>query len=364
MTWTSPLRPRISISTIGVSVTIATGKSMKHEIMRVGIDLAKSVFVIYGVDDLGQCQLRRQLRRSQVLPFFANLSPCLIGMEAGSGAHYWARELCALGHDARIMDARLVAPYRSQGPTGKNDSNDAAAICEAIGRPQMRFVPLKDPDQQAVLLVHRVRRSRVREQTRLGNQLRGLLAEFGVVLPRGLARLKREWPKMRQSQADQVPELAWEELDALFRRLIDLRDEILTYDRKLETHVRGDARAKRVIGINGIGQITASAIVATVGNGRDFKNGRQFAAWLGLVPRQSSSGGRNTLGSITKRGDEYLRTLLVHGARAELRHVHRRSDAKSRWAQKLKEVKHHNKAAVALANKHARQAWAMLALDS
>jgi transposase len=337
---------------------------MNQTIMRLGLDLAKSVFVVYGVDERDKCQLRRQLRRAEVLNFFAKLEPCLVGMEAGSGAHYWARELCALGHDARIIDPRLVIPYRSQGRTGKNDSNDAAAICEAVGRPQMRFVPLKDADQQAVLLVHRIRRSRVREQTRLANQLRGLLAEFGIVLPRGLARLKREWPKMRQSQAERVPGLAWEELDILFSRLLSLHEEIIGYDRKLETHVHSDDRVKRLCEISGIGRITASALVATVGNGRDFKNGRQFAAWLGLVPRQTSSGGRNTLGGITKRGDEYLRTLLVHGARCELMHVHRRSDPKSRWAQQLKENKHCNKVAVALANKHARQAWAVLTMES
>lgn len=333
---------------------------MNKSIMRLGLDLAKSVFVLYGVDERGRCQLRRQLRRSEVLNFFANLEPCLVGMEAGSGAHYWARELRTLGHDARIMDARLVAPYRSQGRTGKNDSNDAAAICEAVGRPHMRFVPIKAVDQQAVLIVHRVRKSRVEEQNRVANQLRGLLAEFGIVIPRGLKRLKREWPDVRQIDADRVPALAWQELDALYQRLVDLHEVILSYDRKIEAHVRRDARVARLCTVNGIGPITASALVATIGNGRDFKNGRQFGAWLGLVPRQTSSGGRNQLGRITKRGDTYLRTLLVHGARAELMHVHRRPDHKSQWASRLRDDKPWNKAAVALANKHARWAWAIL----
>lgn len=331
--------------------------------MRVGLDLAKSVFVVYGVDERGNCQLRRQLRRGEVLSLFARLSPCTVGMEAGSGAHYWARELIELGHDARIMDPRLVVPYRSQGRTGKNDSNDAAAICEAVGRPQMRFVPIKNVDQQAILIVHRVRKARVEEKNRVANQLRGFLAEFGIVIPRGLQRLKREWLPMRQCNADRVPMLAWEELDTLYRRLQALEEEILAYDRKVEAHVRRDARAKRLCEISGIGPITASALVATIGNGRDFKNGRQLGAWLGLTPRQYSSGGRNMLGRITKRGDVYLRTLLVHGARAELRHVHRRTDPKSRWAHRLKEDKPWNKAAVALANKHARHAWAILKND-
>lgn len=333
---------------------------MSEEIMRVGLDLAKSVFAVYGVDCRGRCQLRRQLRRAEVLPLFSNMKSCLVGMESGCGAHYWARELVALGHEARMMDPRLVAPYRSQGRTGKNDSNDAVAICEAVGRPQMRFVPIKDVDQQAILIVHRVRKGRVEEQNRVANRLRGLLAEFGIVLPRGLKRLKREWPMTRQENADRVPEAAWTELDYLYQCLGELKEEILGYDRKIEAHVRSDPRAKRLCEINGIGPITASAVVATIGNGRDFNNGRQFAAWLGLVPRQSSSGGRNMLGGITKRGDVYLRTLFVHGARAELAHVQRRHDPKSRWAQRLKEEKPWNKAAVALANKHARLVWAIL----
>jgi len=334
------------------------------KIMRVGLDLAKSVFVVYGVDKREHCQLRRTLRRAELLPFFASLEPCLVGMESGSGAHYWARELRALGHDARIMDPRLVAPYRSQGRTGKNDSNDAAAICEAVGRPKMRFVPIKDPDQQAVLLVHRVRKGLVNEQNRVANQLRGLLAEFGIVLPKGLLSLKRQWPGMRQTEAEQVPGLAWEELDALYRRLCDLQQVIVAYDRKIQDHVQRDPRAKRLTEIKGIGTITASALVATIGNGRDFKNGRQLGAWLGLVPRQYSSGGINRLGRITRRGDDYLRTLLVHGARSELMYVHRRDDQKSRWALKLREEKSWNKASVALANKHARIAWAILARES
>lgn len=332
-----------------------------QKIMRVGLDLAKSVFVVYGVDEREHCQLRRTLRRSEMLSFFATLSPCLVGMESGSGAHYWARELQALGHDARIMDPRLVAPYRSEGRTGKNDSNDAAAICEAVGRPKMRFVPIKDPEQQAVLLVHRIRKGLVNEQNRVANQLRGLLAEFGVVLPKGLGSLKRQWPALRQTEADRVPALAWEEFDALYRRLCDLQHTIGAYDRKIQAHVRLDPRARRLTEIKGIGTITASALVATIGNGRDFKNGRQLGAWLGLVPRQYSSGGKNRLGRITKRGDDYLRTLLVHGARSELMYVHRRDDPKSRWALKLREEKSWNKVSVALANKHARIAWAILA---
>ena len=256
-------------------------------IMRVGVDLSKNVFVVYGVDERDQSVVKRTLKRSEVLSFFAQLEVCLIGMEAGSGAHYWARELIKLGHDARIMDPRLVAPYRNQGRTGKNDANDAEAICEAVGRPHMRFVPIKDPEQQAILLIHRVRKGIVNEQNRIANQLRGLLAEFGVVMPKGLESLKRVWTSVRQRHADVVPSLAWSELDRLYARLGELHAEILRYDRRIYAHVRTDARAHRLTEIHGVGPITASAIVATIGNGRDFKNGRQFAAWLGS-PQNSS----------------------------------------------------------------------------
>lgn len=302
-------------------------------IMRVGIDLSKHVFVLYGVDEGERVVLKRTLKRAEVLPLFANLDRCLIGMEAGSGAHYWARELKKLGHDARIMDPRRVAPYRSQGRTGKNDGNDAEAICEAVGRPRMVFVPIKEPEQQAILVIHRVRKAIVNEQNRVANQVRGLLAEFGVVIPKGLASLKRVWLSTRQAHADDVPALVWEELDKLYTQLGELHDRIIGYDRRIKAHVRTDARARRLAEIHGVGAITASAVVATVGNGRDFKNGRQFGAWLGLTPKQYSTGGRTILGKITKRGDTYLRTLLIHGARSELMYVHRRNDPKSLWAR-------------------------------
>ncbi len=333
------------------------------KIIRVGIDLSKSVFVLYGVDEQEHCRLKRTLRRVDVLKEFATLEPCVVGMEAGSGAHYWARELRALGHDARIMDPKLVVPYRHQGRTGKNDANDAEAICEALGRPKMRFVPIKEVDQQAILVIHRVRKGLVNEQNRIANQLRGLLAEFGVVIPKGLESLKRQWREIRQRYETWVPELVWEELGRLYTRLGELHNEILSYDRKIKAHVRSDPRAVKIVSLNGVGPITASAIVATIGNGHDFKNGRQFGAWLGLTPRQYSTGGRTVLGRITKKGDRYLRTLLIHGARSELMHVHRRADPKSVWAHRLREEKSWNQAAVALANKHARIIWAMLSED-
>lgn len=331
-----------------------------NTIIRFGIDLAKNSFAVCGVDSREQIVLQKTLKRPQLLAFFANQPSALAAMEAGSGAHHWARELRKLGHDARIIDARFVAPYRQQGRTGKNDANDAVAVCEAAGRPRMRFVPVKSEQQQAILVVHRLRAATVADHTRTINQMRGLLAEFGIVAPRGAATFKQRWLQLRLKHADAVPALAWQTLDAWYEQLNDLHQKVLAFDRQIKQFVREDERAQRLAQVTGIGVTTASAIVATVGNGRDFKNGRQFAAWLGLTPRQYSTGGKPRLGHISKRGDTYLRTLLVHGARSELNYTAHRSDRKSRWAEQLKQSKSWNKAAVALANKHARIAWAIL----
>lgn len=261
------------------------------------------------------------------------------------------------------MDPKFVTPYRSGGRSRKNDRNDARAICEAAGRPQVRFVPIKTNAQQAILLIHRRRRSLVAEHTRTANQIRGFMAEFGIVVPRGVKTLRREWPMVRQHYAEQLPAMAWEELDALYSRLLTLHDQILSYDRKINALNRQDVRAQRIMQISGVGPITASAIVATVGDAGLFKNGRQFAAWLGLTPREYSTGGKTRLGRISKRGDVYLRTLLVHGARSELMLTHKREDRKSQWAENLNASKSWNRTAVALANKHARIIWALLSRD-
>lgn len=335
-----------------------------NRIIRFGIDLAKQSFAICGVDASEQIVLQKTLNRPALLPFFANQPAALVAMEAGSGAHHWARELRKLGHDARIIDPRFVAPYRHQGRTGKNDSNDAAAVCEAAGRPQMRFVPVKTEEQQAVLVVHRLRTATVAEHTRTINQMRGLLAEFGVIAPQGVAVFKKHWRQLRCDHVDALPPLAWQTLDTWHEQLMTLHQKVLAFDRQINQFVREDERARRLAEVKGIGVVTASALVATIGNGRDFKNGRQFAAWLGLTPRQYSTGGKPRLGHISKRGDTYLRTLLVHGARSELRYTADRTDHKSRWAEGLKHTKSWNKAAVALANKHARIAWALLASHS
>ena len=328
------------------------------KIMRIGIDLAKNVFQIHGVDKQEQVVLRKQLRRKQMLTFFAQLPPCLIGMESCGGSHYWARELRKLGHDARLIAPQFVKPYRRND---KNDSNDAEAICEAVGRPNMRFVPIKDEEQQAVLTLHRARQLLVRERTALVNHARGLLAEFGIVVGQGPARLRAALPRVLEDADNGLPPLAREVFSDLYERLVEMEQRIADYDRKVEQLAREDEVACRLMQVEGIGPLTATALVASVGDARMFKNGRQFAAWLGLVPRQFSSGGKSRHGRITKRGDVYLRTLLIHGARAVMRFMARRDDARSRWVLSLKERRGFNKAAVALAAKNARVLWALMA---
>jgi transposase len=325
-------------------------------ITRMGIDLAKHVFQLHGVDERGYTVLRRRISRTQLCPFFAQLGPCLVGIEACGSAHHWARELRALGHEVRLIAPQFVAPYRKNE---KNDGNDAEAICEAVGRPHMRFVPVKDVEQQAVLTVHRARQLLVTERTAVVNQTRGLLAEYGLIVPAGIGALRRAWGTLLETP--ELPVLAREVFADLADRLRTLDGRIATYDRRLAQLARQTEPAQRLMRVPGVGPVTATALVATVGNARSFKNGRQLAAWLGLVPRQHSSGGRQRLGRITKRGDVYLRTLLIHGARAVLRQLAQRTDATSRWALALKARRGFNKTVVALAAKQARMLWVLLA---
>jgi transposase len=324
-------------------------------ITRIGIDLAKHVFQLHGVDDGGRTILRRRVSRTQLRPFFVQLRPCLVGMEACGSAHYWARELRALGHDVRLMAPQFVAPYRKND---KNDGNDAEAICEAVGRPHMRFVPVKDIEQQAVLTVHRARQLLVAERTALVNQTRGLLAEYGLIVPAGIGALRRAGAALLE--VPELPALAREVFADLADRLRALDERIAVYDRRVTQLARQTEPAQRLQQVPGVGPVTAMALVATIGDARAFKNGRQLAAWLGLVPRQHSSGGTRRLGRITKRGDVYLRTLLIHGARAVMRQLARRTDTTSRWVTALKARRGFNKAVVALAAKHARMLWALL----
>ena len=326
-------------------------------IARIGLDLAKYVFQIHGVDERGKTVLRKTLRRCDVSRFFANLPPCIVGMEACSSAHYWARKIGSFGHEARLISPQFVKPYIK---SNKSDRNDAEGICEATGRPSMRFVPIKFGEQLIIQATHRIRSRLVGIRTALANQIRGILAEFGVVVARNLASLRRRLPEILDSENGS--------LDAMTRTLIiDLQDELAvvdrrvrSYDRRIEQLCSLSEACQRLSRIEGIGPVTATALVAAAGNAQVFKNGRQFAAWLGLVPRQSSSGGRVRLLGISKRGDQYLRTLLIHGARSALGSSKHKKDARSLWLQKLRERRHPNVAAVALANKNARIAWVLL----
>jgi transposase len=325
---------------------------------RCGLDIAKQVFQVHGVNEYGVVKGRKLLPRAKVLEFFVQLPPCLIGIEACGSAHYWARELTKLGHTVKLMATQYVMAYRKRG---KNDVNDAEAICEAVGRPNMRFVAIKSEEQQAVLMVHRARALTMANRTARVNQIRGLLGEFGLVVPRGVGRLRRELPGILEDAENGLPALAREVLAGLLEQLREVDMRIGAYDRQIRALAEASEPARRLMRVESIGPQTATALVATVGDPHVFKNGRGFAAWLGITPRQHSSGGKERLGQITRQGDGYLRTLLVHGARSYLRVVDKKTDAKGAWAQRLKQRRHVNVVAVALAAKHARIAWAILA---
>lgn len=281
-------------------------------------------------------------------------------MESCGGAHYWARELAALGHEVRLIAPQFVSPYRRGG---KNDDNDARAICEAAGRPDMRFVPVKSIEQQAVLTMHRARTPLIGERTALVNQIRGLLAEFGIVVRQGVSALRQALPDVLEDGENALPVMAREVVAELDGRLRDLEARACEYDRRIALLAKQMPTASRLMQVPGIGPLTATALVASVGDARTFSSGRQFAAWLGLVPKQYSSGGTTRLGRITRRGDRYLRTLLVHGARALVCRAPQRHDARSEWVQAVRARHGFNKATVALAAKNARIVWALLVRD-
>jgi transposase len=322
--------------------------------------LAKNVFQVHGVNERGQAVLKKQLKRAQVLPVFANLPPCLIGMEACGGAHYWARQLETLGHTVKLMAPHFVKPYVK---TNKHDAADAEAICEAVSRPSMRFVPIKTNEQQAVLALHRARQSYVKARTAQANQIRGLLAEYGIVIPQGIDHIGRRLPAILEDGENELPGIFRQLLQRLGEHLKDLDRHVDELDAQIQGWHRENAASRKVAEIPGIGPLTASALVASIGDAKSFKDGRQFAAWLGLIPRQHSTGGKQTLLGISKRGDPYLRTLLIHGARAVIRVTEHQRDPADSWLKRLVGRRHKNVAAVALANKHARIVWALLAHD-
>jgi transposase len=328
------------------------------QVTTVGIDIAKNVVCIHGVDARGHVVVKKRLARQKVLPFIAQLPPCLIGMEASGGAHYWAREFTQLGHTVKLMAPQFVKPYvQSQ----KNDPNDAAGICEAVERPRMRGVPVKSISQQDVQALHRIRERQITARTALINQIRGLLTEYGIVIPQRASQVRHKLPMVLEDAENGLTATAREWLHALAEELQALDQRIAATDQQIERVFEADEACQRLAQLPGIGPLTATALVAAVGDATEFKNGRQFAAWLGLVPRQHSTGGKTTLLGMTKRGNCYLRTLLIHGARAVLRVVDRKTDTRSRWLQGVKARRGMNCASVAQANKTARVAWALLA---
>ena len=327
-------------------------------ISTVGIDLAKNVFQIHGASERGKKLWNKQLQRKQVLKFFTRLPPCLIGMEACGSAHFWARKLEELGHTVKLMAPQFVKPYVK---TNKNDAADAEAICEAVTRPSMRFVPIKNGEQQAILSIHRARQGFVKARTAQANQIRGLLMEYGIIIPQGIVNINKNTPEILEDAENELPGIFRQLWQRLTSHLKELDLQVIALDSQIQAYHKANEASKKLAEIPGIGPITASALTASIGDAKCFKNGRQLAAWLGLVPRQHSSGGKPSLGGINKRGDSYLRTLLIHGARSVVRVATSQKTATHCWAINLVERRNKNVAAVALANKNARIVWALLA---
>jgi transposase len=324
----------------------------------IGLDIAKSVFQVHGVDAQGNVAVRRQLKRRQVLPFFKKLSPCLVGIEACATSHHWSRELQALGHTVRLMPPAYVKPYLKRQ---KNDAADAEAICEAVMRPSMRFVETKTPEQQSCLMLHRTRHLFVRQQTAVINAIRAHLAEFGIVAPVGRNGVEELLDVVANPDDTRVPEVARDCVVALGTQLRTLKAQILEFDRHIMAWHRSNETSKRLDEIPGVGPALATALVASIANPRTFRSGRDFSAWVGLVPKQSSSGGKEKLGSITKRGDRYLRSLFTAGALAVIRYAKIHGAKHRPWLATLLTRRPTKVAAIALANKIARMAWAMMA---
>ena len=326
-------------------------------IKRIGLDIAKQVFQIHGVDRFEKVLVRKQLRRAQVLDYFKGIAPCLIGIEACGSSHYWARELSQLGNHVKLIPAQFVKPFVKGG---KNDANDAEAICEAVGRPSMRFVTIKSVEQQVMQAEHRIRTRLIRARTALSNEIRGLLSEFGIAIGLGITQIRKALPMLLEDKETRLSARFKLLLSELAEELRQIDTHINEHEERLKAAAKEDDRIKRLLAIEGIGPISASALVAAVGDATQFANGRDMAAWLGLVPSQHSSGGKERLGHISKRGDTYLRTLLIHGARSVINHCEGKEDRRSQWVNQLSKRRNRNIATVALANKNARIAWAVL----
>jgi transposase len=326
------------------------------KITTVGLDLAKNVFQVHGIDEAGEVVVRKTLRRRQMIPFFSKLESCLIGMEACGTSHHWARELSGLGHQVKLMPPAYVKPYVKRG---KTDAADAEAICEAVTRPTMRFVAIKSPEQQSILALHRTRDLLIRQRTQLVNMIRAQLAEFGIVAAKGIQHALRLAGQLVEGATPDIPVLAIKVIVALSEQLGDLQVRIGYLDKELKAWSRDNAVVKRLQTIPGIGIVTASALAASVADPHQFTSGRQFAAWLGLTPRANSSGGNERMGRISKMGDRYLRRLLVNGMTAQGQSVRRNPEAHP-WVVGLLRRKPAKLVAVAMANKAARIAWVVM----
>lgn len=330
------------------------------KITTVGLDLAKAVFQVHGVDEHGKAVVRKQLKRKDVLSYFAQLPPCLIGMEACGGAHHWARKLKELGHEVRLMAPQFVKPYVK---TNKSDRNDAEAICEAVSRPNMRFVPVKSPEMQAVLALHRARQAMVKVRTAQANQIRGLVAEFGIVIPKGIGHIGKRVAQILEDADNGLPGMMRELLKALNEQLGQFDRQVGELEKKIKLWHLANDRSRKLEQIPGIGPLTASAMSASVADASSFKSARHVPAWLGMVPRHEGTGGKATLGRISKRGDAYLRTLLIHGARSVILQAERHPERADPWLRNLLARRNKNVAAVALAARNARVGWALLTHD-
>ncbi|KUP92883.1 IS110 family RNA-guided transposase [Tritonibacter horizontis] len=322
-----------------------------------GIDLAKNVFQLHGVSADGQAVLKRRIRQEGLLAEIAKLEPCVIGVEACTGAFYWQRQFEALGHSVKVIAPQYVKPFVKHQ---KNDQNDAEAICTALMLPNMKFVPTKSEEQQDIQALHRARRRLVNHRTALVSQMRGLLLDRGIPIALSIGRARRAIPEILEDQANGLSAMSREIIGDLFDFMGQIDARIIAFDRRIDAVFKSNEDCRRIARICGVGPKTATAVVAAVGDGREFKNGRHLAAWMGLVPRQHSSGDKRLLMGISKRGDRHLRTLLVHGARSVVRVAQRKTDPFSQWVNSLRERRGMNRAIVAVANKNARIIWAML----
>ena len=324
----------------------------------IGLDTAKHVFQVHGADASGRAMLKKRLRRNQLTDFFGSIPQCVVGLEATRGSHYWARVIGSFGHEVRLIAPQFVKPYLKGQ---KNDAGDAAAICEAVSRPEMRFVAAKSIEQQDLQALHRIRSRLIGCRTQLGNQIRGLLAEYGIILPLHLSQVRLQLPVLFSDEHPLLSAFARELIAGLYDELCQLDKRIQSLEQRIRTSFETNDLCQRVAAVEGVGPVIATAVVAAISDGRMFRNGRQFAAWLGLVPRQHSSGDKQRMLGITKRGDPYIRMLLIHGARSVIYRCGVKTDNRSRWIAEKKKKLGTTKACVAVANKNARIIWALLA---